>query len=78
MAAKGLQLGLASHPYDVCTELIARELGVIITDECGDPLSVPLDVTTPVTWVGYANPQLRELVEPVLQAVLRERGLLPN
>jgi fructose-1,6-bisphosphatase/inositol monophosphatase family enzyme len=78
IAAKGLQLGLASHPYDVCTELIARELGVIITDERGNPLSVPLDVTTPVTWVGYANHHLRELVEPVLQAVLRERGLLPN
>lgn len=76
MAAKGLQLGLASHPYDVCTELIARELGVIITDERGGPLSVPLDVTTPVTWVGYANHHLRKLVEPVLQAVLRERGLL--
>ena len=28
-------LGLCCHPYDVCTELIAREAGVIVTDPWG-------------------------------------------
>ena len=26
---------LCCHPYDLCTELIARELGVLVTDEQG-------------------------------------------
>ncbi len=29
-----------------------------------------------LAWIGYANPLIREQVEPVLQDVLRERGLL--
>ena len=35
---------LCCHPYDLCTELIARELGVLVTDEHGRPLAAPLDV----------------------------------
>ena len=30
---------LCCHPYDLCTELIARELGVLVTDEQGRPLA---------------------------------------
>jgi hypothetical protein len=29
-----------------------------------------------VGWVGYANDTLRRSIEPVLQGVLRRRGLL--
>ena len=29
---------LCCHPYDLCTELIARELGVLVTDEQGSTL----------------------------------------
>jgi hypothetical protein len=67
---------LCCHPYDVCTELIARELGVIVTDERGLPLSAPLSVEPDVTWVGYANPSIRTLVEPALRRALASRGLL--
>ena len=35
---RGLALGICCHPYDICTELIARELGVIVTDPLGQPL----------------------------------------
>ena len=35
---------LCCHPYDLCTELIARELGVVVTDEHGRQLAAPLDV----------------------------------
>jgi fructose-1,6-bisphosphatase/inositol monophosphatase family enzyme len=59
-----------AHPYDVLGELIATEAGVVITDAAGDRLDPPLDLTTPVAWVGYANPRLRARVEPVLQAAL--------
>ncbi|HVT46939.1 MAG TPA: hypothetical protein VHD57_04050 [Vicinamibacterales bacterium] len=67
---------LCCHPYDLCTELIARELGVLVTDEHGRPLSAPLDVTSDVSWIGYANGALRELIEPPLTAALRRRGLV--
>jgi hypothetical protein len=67
---------LCCHPYDVCTELIARELGVIVTDERGRPLSAPLSIEPNIAWVGYANAQIRKLVEPALQHALRSRGLI--
>jgi fructose-1,6-bisphosphatase/inositol monophosphatase family enzyme len=61
-----------SHPYDLCTELIAREAGVIVTDLAGGPLDFPLDLTSPVGWVGYANAALRDTIEPVLKELLHE------
>lgn len=65
---------LCCHPYDLCTELIARECGVIVTDERGQPLSAPLNVEADVSWVGYANAGLRERVQPALTAALKARG----
>ena len=67
---------LCCHPYDICTELVARELGVIVTDERGQPLSACLSVRPDVAWVGYANAQIRGLIEPALQRALRSRGLM--
>jgi hypothetical protein len=67
---------LCCHPYDLCTELIARELGVAVTDEHGRRLAAPLDVTTDVAWVGYANSALKALIDPHLRAGLVRRGLL--
>jgi len=71
----GLELGICCHPYDVCTELIAREAGVVVSDERGEPLRSPLNVEADVTWVGYGNESIRREIEPVLRRVLRERGL---
>jgi fructose-1,6-bisphosphatase/inositol monophosphatase family enzyme len=68
--------GLCCHPYDLCTALIAREAGVIVTDPAGAPLDAPLDLTSDVAWVGYANQGLREVVEPLLLGALRRRRLL--
>jgi hypothetical protein len=75
---RGLPLGICCHPYDLCTELIARELGVIITDEHGQPLRAPLDVETNLAWAGYANQHIRAQIEPPLQRALRARGWLPQ
>ena len=69
-------MGHCCHPYDICTMLIAEELGVSITDPEGNPLNVPLDVETDVGWVGYANDTIRTQVEPVLKKVLNEKGLI--
>jgi hypothetical protein len=70
------QSPLCCHPYDICTELIARELGVIVTDERGERLSAPLSIEPNIAWVGYANAEIRKLVEPALQRALRSRGLI--
>lgn len=76
LARQGLALGICCHPYDVCTELIARELSVIVTDEAGQPLSTPLDVDSDVSWVAYANAAIQRQIEPILQSVLKGRGLI--
>lgn len=73
---RGLSLGLCCHPYDICTELIARELGVSITDPYGKPLSVPLNVHDDVSWIGYANERIRAEIEPHLRHALQKRDLL--
>ncbi len=66
-----VRTALACHPYDICTALIARELGCIITAPDGKPLRAPLDTTTPVAWTGYANPALARRIAPKLRALLR-------
>lgn len=72
---RGKTLGICCHPYDVCTELIARQAGVIITNEFGEPLTARLEVDAPVAWIGYANATIQSQVAPVLHALLTERGL---
>jgi fructose-1,6-bisphosphatase/inositol monophosphatase family enzyme len=76
LAERGLALGICCHPYDLCTELIARELGVVVTDAAGGPLRAPLNVEADVAWAGYANEHLRRQMEPLLLEALRRRGLL--
>jgi hypothetical protein len=64
---------LCCHPYDICTELIAREAGCVIERPEGGALRVPLDTTTPVAWMGYANPGLARQVRPILRRILAAR-----
>ena len=68
---------LCAHPYDLCTELIAREAGVIVCDPGGDPLSAPLDVHADIAWMGFANAAIRDLVYPVLRGILEDMGWRP-
>jgi len=73
---RGLAFGVCCHPYDVCTELIAREMGVIVTDVRGGSLRAPLDLETNIAWAGYANSHIQKEIEPLLQRALASRGLL--
>ncbi|MBI2505491.1 MAG: inositol monophosphatase [Candidatus Latescibacteria bacterium] len=70
LARRGQGPLVCSHPYDLCTELIAREAGVVVTDPQGGPLQARLGVEGDVAWVGYANPALRACLEGPLQAAL--------
>ena len=71
-AAQGQPEGLCCHPYDCATMLIAEEAGVILTDERGQPLDGPMDTTTGLSWVGYANAGIRGRIEPHLRSFLSQ------
>jgi fructose-1,6-bisphosphatase/inositol monophosphatase family enzyme len=62
---------LACHPYDVCTALVLEEAGGVVTDPWGGVLDAPLDTTSAVAWVGYANRALADWIGPVLRDLLR-------
>lgn len=75
---RGQALGLCAHPYDLSTELIAREAGVIVVDEHGAHLAAPLDTLHDVCWLGFANADIRASIEPVLWNVLTEQDWLTS
>ncbi len=66
----GEGLGMACHPYDICVFLIARELGCVFETPTGGPMDFPLDTTTSVSWVIYANSDLADLVRPRLKRLV--------
>jgi len=68
--------GLTAYPYDLCTKLIGEEGGVIITDPFNQELKVPLDASTPVAWVGWANKTLYDKYQGKFRDVLKRNGLV--
>lgn len=70
-AKLGVTSALACHPYDICTELIVREAGGIVETPAGRALRDPLDTTSPVAWVGFANAHLARQVRPVLRRLIK-------
>jgi len=75
MSERGMDLSICCHPYDLCTELIAREAGVEVCDENGRQLTAPLNVDENVSWIGYANKAIKQQMEPALMDALKKRGL---
>ena len=67
--------GLCCHPYDCAGLLIAEEAGVVITDGLGAPLDGPFDVTTGLSWAGYANQALHDRIQPLVTSSLRDKGI---
>lgn len=69
----GLEGSLSTHPYDLAAALVAEEAGIILVDPLtGDSLSAPLDTTTPVAWVAYANKTIADSIGPVLKKLIQE------
>ncbi len=58
------------HPYDLCTGLLLVEAGGVLEAPDGRPLDAPLDTTTPVAWLGFANETLARQMRPVLHQAL--------
>lgn len=67
----GLPSALCCHPYDICVALLLEAAGGVVEAPEGGPLRAPLDTTTAVAWVGYANAALARRVRPVLRGLLR-------
>lgn len=72
-AKLGLESSLVCHPYDICTELILREAGGVVEAPLGGAVKAPLDTTSPVSWVAFANETLARKLRPVLRRLIRER-----
>jgi fructose-1,6-bisphosphatase/inositol monophosphatase family enzyme len=70
LASLGIVSSRVCHPYDICTELILREAGGIVESPLGRPLRAPLDTTSAVAWMGYANATLAAQVRPVLRRLI--------
>lgn len=64
--------GLECHPYDLAGVPLVRAAGVIVTDGFGAELDAPFDVSTGMHWVGYANAELRDQIEPIIGGWLAE------
>ncbi|HEX4084585.1 MAG TPA: hypothetical protein VHY22_06740 [Chthoniobacteraceae bacterium] len=68
----GMSMTLMCHPYDVCTAMLLGEAGIIFEKPEGGPVDPPLDLTSPVAWVAFANEELAGLARPVLHRLLKE------
>jgi fructose-1,6-bisphosphatase/inositol monophosphatase family enzyme len=72
LARLGFRSSLVCHPYDICTAMLLQEAGGVVETPEGGPLQPPLDTTSAVAWMGYANPALADQVRPVLARLLKE------
>jgi fructose-1,6-bisphosphatase/inositol monophosphatase family enzyme len=68
----GFDSSLVCHPYDVCAALIMAEAGCVFESPMGGAVDVPLDTTSAVTWMGYANEDLARQVRPILRRLLKK------
>jgi hypothetical protein len=68
--ALDIEENLCCHPYDVACALILQEAGCIVEHPDGSELNCPLDTTSAVNWVAYANEALANHIRPALNGVL--------
>ena len=66
----GIESSLVCHPYDICIALLFEAAGGVIEAPLGGPLKAQLDTTSPVAWIGYANPYLARLARPAIRRAL--------
>jgi fructose-1,6-bisphosphatase/inositol monophosphatase family enzyme len=71
-AEAGIESAFVCHPYDCCTAMLLEEAGCVVTTPWGNALDAPLDITTPVAWIAFANPALARMAAPALHAAVRD------
>lgn len=68
----GLGDSLTCHPYDLCAALVARAAGAVVETPEGAELNYPLNTTTSVSWIAYANETLASQMRPVVERLLQK------
>lgn len=68
--ALDLDSPIVCHPYDCAAALLLQEAGAVYESPFGGFPDAPLDTTSPVSWLVYANPALAEKLRPVLHKAL--------
>jgi len=66
---------LVCHPYDACAWLVLERAGVVFEHPLGGFPDAPMDTSSGIAWVAYANPHLAVLARPVLQKILHRLRL---
>lgn len=61
---------LVCHPYDAAAALVLIEAGVIYESPDGGFPDAPLDTTSALSWLAFANETLAEKLRPVLRKTL--------
>ncbi len=62
---------IPTHPYDVAGAIVvAREAGAVVDAADGSTLDFPIDCTTPVSFVAWANAPTRARLAPHLASAL--------
>lgn len=74
----GQPAALCCHPYDICTALLLEAAGGVVEAATGGPLRAPLDTTSPIAWIGYANPHLARRIRPVLRRLIDQAAAPSN
>ena len=66
----GTPASLECHPYDMAGTLVAQQAGVVIAGPDGESPDYRFDVSTAVTWLGFANRKLQERITPIVASWL--------
>ena len=72
LRALDMESSLVCHPYDACAALLLQKAGAIYERPLGGFPDAPLDTSSGVAWVAYANEPLAALARPVLRKILRQ------
>lgn len=67
-----MESSLVCHPYDSCAALVLQKSGAVYEHPLGGFPDAPLDTTSGVAWIAYANEGLASLARPALQKILRQ------
>lgn len=70
--ALGIESALVCHPYDACAWLLLQQAGIVLEHPLGGFPDAPLDTSSEVAWVAFANPVLAEKGGAALRKVLGE------
>lgn len=68
----GFDDSLTCHPYDLCTALVARAAGAIVETPDSATLDYPLDTTSSISWIVYANENLASHMRPVVKKLIQK------